>query len=152
MGTSPVDILLLGHSLIVTIYLFMCSLYLLFLYVNYFLYLPVTIYYQYYPVTSLCFCEIWAWARRVCVSLYSVISGFLIFSETSFASRFLEFPSAVLNYIFVAETDLYLLFRIAILRCVLSYQKLTLYDGLMPSSSLGSLPVNARCRRSWDIS
>ena len=60
------------------------NFYLLFMYVYFFPYLPVIIYHQYLsfpdsvsfmhlcsPVTSLCFCEIWAWARpSLCLSLF----------------------------------------------------------------------------------
>ena len=44
------------------------------------------------PVMSLCFHVIWAWARPIVSCHSSAISGFLVFSKTSFVSHFLEFP------------------------------------------------------------
>ena len=95
------------HLWSLTICLSLSSFYLLFMWVYYFSYLPVIIYHQYLlfpdpcqflhscsPVMSVCSCEIWARA----------ISGFLVFSKTSFTSCcFLEFPAAVLICIVITS-------------------------------------------------
>ena len=82
---------------------------LLFLYV-YFPYLPVIISYYHSQIlsvhalvfpsyVSMFLCDLSA-SMPESVSLTPGISGFLVFSETSFASRFLEFPAAVLRHFY----------------------------------------------------